>query len=509
KLTFKTAGENNVLEYCIITKSMQDYGVTIEDISNDSLTWTEVTSQTPIVKSKETDPKLTEGSLIYFRKKAVKSLGDEGYRIASPAELLGTVNYPKGAATAGFKLLKTIEGMCKDGSNPLPFSFTSDTRGEIDTIQFRTSGGSAMGTARFTVTIDELQDKTYNYNVKLTDISGITRTDDTLYAYIYFKGEPTNDPTKASIKSSESGGIGLYIYPKSEINNPSGSQEKQHVAGKLGWNNYDPYEDQIGFTTAIKRVYLSNLNDDQRDFRFKIDMGTLNVPVLGRDGEAGYTEVLAAVSKIRYDGVELTEDTDYTVEYYSDKNSSNKDYRAAVITLHADKIEQKAAIDDRDKDTPVYIYLNNGEVITSGITMNLQRTAVAQSNTSFTFTLGKLEPFITIKTTDASGTTTETTRPNYETYYKIRLTIPAKLGNKTDYEVSVKSVTWNGLNISLSVTSPADNTIEIMLDNEMLNELSGITTTVTYPIVIEFSNGYVISNGITMTVNPANNNNND
>jgi hypothetical protein len=509
KLTFKTAGENNVLEYCFITKSMQDYGVTIEDISNDSLTWTEVTSQTPIVKSKETDPKLTEGTLIYFRKKAVKSLGEEGYRIASPAELLGTVNYPKGAATAGFTLLKTIEGMCKDGSNPLTFSFTSDTRGEIDTVQFRTSGGNAMGTAKFTVTIDNLGENNYYYNVKLTDLSGITRTDDTLYAYIYFKGEAVNDPTKASIRSSAEGGIGLYIYPKSEINNPSGIQEKQEVAEKLRWEGYDAYGDQIGFTTAVKRVYLSNLNDDQKDFRFKIDMGTLYVPKLENGDEVTYTEDLAAVKTIRYDGVELTSGTDYNVEYYSAKNGANKDYRAAVITLHADKIEQHAAIDDRDKDTPVYIYLNNGEVITSGITMNLQRTAVAQSNTSFTFTLGKLEPFITIKTTDASGNTTETTQPNYETYYKIRLTIPAKLANKNDYEVSVKTVTWNGLNISLSVTSPADNVIEIMLDNAMLNELPGITTTVTYPIVIEFSNGYVISNGITMTVNPANNNNNN
>ncbi|MBQ3913006.1 MAG: hypothetical protein II694_08545 [Lachnospiraceae bacterium] len=507
KLTFKTAGENNVLEYCIITKSMQDYGVRIEDISNDSLTWTEVTSQTPIVKSKETDPKLTEGTLIYFRKKAVKSLGDEGYRIASPAELLGTVSYPKGAATAGFKLLKTIEGMCKDGSNTLPFSFTSDTRGEIDTIQFRTSGGNAMGTAKFTVTIDELQDKTYNYNVKLTDVSGITRTDDTLYAFIYFKGEPTNDPTKASIRSSEEGGIGLYIYPKSGINNPSNIEEKKHVADKLSWNSYDPYEDQIGFTTAIKRVYLSNLNDDQKDFRFKIDMGTLNVPELDNGSEAN---AVMAVSKIRYDGVELTEDTDFTVEYYEDKNSNNKAYRAAVVTLHADKIEQKAAIDDRDKDTPVYIYLNNGEVISAGVTMNLQRTAAAQNNPSFTYTLGSLEPYITIKTTDSNGTTTEKTERNLDVYHRITLTIPAKLGNKNDYDVSVQTVTWDGTNISLTATKNG-NTIEIVLDDAVLNEMPGksITTTVTKPIVIEFSNGYVISSGITMTVNPAHNNNNN
>ncbi|MBO4505007.1 MAG: hypothetical protein J5728_01115 [Lachnospiraceae bacterium] len=505
KLTFKTAGENNVLEYCIITKTMQDYGVDIQDLSNDSITWTSVSSQTSIVKSKETDAKLTDGSKIYFRKKAVKSLGEEGYMIASPAHLLGTVQYPTGAATQGFTLLQTIEGMCKDGSNPLSFSFMSDTRGEIDTIQFRTSGGNAMGTAKFTVTIGENNDKTYSYNIKLTDLSGITRSDNVLYAYIYFKGEPTNDPTKASIRSNDEGGIGLYIYPKSEIKNPSGNQEMQHVADKLGWNNYDYYSDKIKFSTAIKRVYLSNRDDDQKDFRVKVDFGTHYKPDLDAKAKETYEAAEVEVKEIKYDGVKL-DDTDFSVEYYSDTNSSDKEYRAAVITLHTDKIEQHAAIDDRDNDTPVYIYLSNGEVITSGLTMNLQRTATVK-NKSFAFTEGSLEAWITIKTTDSQGNVTEKQERNLEKYYTIDTTITSGLGGKQNYAVSVKSVTWNGSNILYDIEDSANNTIRVTLNSDLLNGLTGFSTAVTYPIVIEFTNGYVISNGITMTINPANNNN--
>ena len=505
KLTFKTAGENNVLEYCIITKTMQDYGVDIQDLSNDSITWTSVSSQTSIVKSKETDAKLTDGSKIYFRKKAVKSLGEEGYMIASPAHLLGTVQYPTGAATQGFTLLQTIEGMCKDGSNPLSFTFMSDTRGEIETIQFRTSGGNAMGTAKFTVTIGENENKTYSYNIKLTDLSGITRSDNVLYAYIYFKGEPTNDPTKASIRSNDEGGIGLYIYPKSEIKNPSGNQEMQHVADKLGWNNYDYYSDKIKFSTAIKRVYLSNRDDDQKDFRVKVDFGTHYKPNLGAEAKETYEAAEVEVKEIKYDGVKL-DDTDFSVEYYSDTNSSDKEYRAAVITLHTDKIEQHAAIDDRDNDTPVYIYLSNGEVITSGLTMNLQRTATVK-NKSFAFTEGSLEAWITIKTTDSQGNVTEKQERNLEKYYTIDTTITSGLGGKQNYAVSVKSVTWNGSNILYDIEDSANNTIRVTLNSDLLNGLTGFSTAVTYPIVIEFTNGYVISNGITMTINPANNNN--
>ena len=505
KLTFKTAGENNVLEYCIITKTMQDYGVDIQDLSNDSITWTSVSSQTSIVKSKETDAKLTDGSKIYFRKKAVKSLGEEGYMIASPAHLLGTVQYPTGAATQGFTLLQTIEGMCKDGSNPLSFSFMSDTRGEIETIQFRTSGGNAIGTAKFTVTIGENENKTYSYNIKLTDLSGITRSDNVLYAYIYFKGEPTNDPTKASIRSNDEGGIGLYIYPKSEIKNPSGNQEMQHVADKLGWNNYDYYSDKIKFSTAIKRVYLSNRDDDQKDFRVKVDFGTHYKPNLDAKAKETYEAAEVEVKEIKYDGVKL-DDTDFSVEYYSDTNSSDKEYRAAVITLHTDKIEQHAAIDDRDNDTPVYIYLSNGEVITSGLTMNLQRTATVK-NKSFAFTEGSLEAWITIKTTDSQGNVTEKQERNLEKYYTIDTTITSGLGGKQNYAVSVKSVTWNGSNILYDIEDSANNTIRVTLNSDLLNGLTGFSTAVTYPIVIEFTNGYVISNGITMTINPANNNN--
>ena len=195
----------------------------------------------------------------------------------------------------------------------------------------------------------------------------------------------------------------------------------------------------------------------------------------------------------------------FGVEYYEDEDASGHKYRAAVITLHADKIEKHSAIDDRDKDTPVFIYLDNGEVITTGLTMNLQRTAVAR-NTSFTFTSGNLEAWTVTKTTDKDGTVTETRERNIDAYYTISLTIPSNLGGKSDYEVGVKSVTWNDINILYTTKDPSDNTIKVILDNDILNNIPGISTSVTYPIRIEFTNGYVITSGIPMTINPANGN---
>ncbi len=527
KMTFKTAGENNILEYCIITKSMQDYGITIKDLAKNDLVWTAVSSQTPITKTKETESKLTDGSLIYYRKKAVKSLGEEGYAVASPVALLGTVSYPKGAITESFTLLRSIEGMCKGGSNTLSFSFYSDTKGDISAIRFLTNGGTDMGSATFTVTINENgpePSKKYIYNVTLTDLSEITCTRTKLYAYIYFANEPTSDPTKASIRSNDEGGIGLYLYPKSVVNNPSTELARSNAATKLAaegydsWSNYNAHDDKIGFTSAIKRVYMSTRNAealaahlitaellDQTDFRVKVDIGTLYVPELNEGEKEIYTGEKVKVRSIKYDGIEMDGDPYFGVEYYEDEDASGNKYRAAVITFHVDEIEKHSAIDDRDKDTPVYIYLDNGEVITTGLTMNLQRTAVAR-NTSFTFTSGSLEAWIITKTTDKEGVVTETKERNVDAYYSITLTIPANLGGKNDYEVGVKSVTWNDINILYSTQNPTDNTIKVILDSDILNRIPGISTSVTYPIRIEFTNGYVITSGIPMTINPANGN---
>ncbi len=530
KLIFNTAGENNVLEYCVITANQASLGLTIDDITNNNLVWTMVDSSKAIVKTKDGEDKIAEGSKIYFRKKAVKTLGEEGYKIASPAYLLGEVRYPKGAITDSFTVLQSVEGTCKNGNNPLTFSFYSDSKGDINTIQFRTGGNATLkGTAEFKVNITEtgLEDsKKYCYNVTLTDLSDISATRTMLYAYIFFNNESSKDPTTASIRSSEeNGGIGLYIYPKTKIDNPKTNEKKEEVARKLkeagytGWNGYDAEDDRIGFTTEIERVYLSNRDEealaagelesadmlDGTDFRVKLDIGTLYVPDLSAGESEAFTEDKVEITKLKYDSVEISDPRYFKAEYYEDKDSSDKAIRVAVLTIYADEIEKIAQIDDRDKNTPVYIYLSNGEIITTGLTMNFQKTATAKPAT-FTMTAGNLEAWITTKTTEANGSVTETRTRNLDAYYKITLNRPSKLGGKSDYSVGVKSVCWDGNNILYSSENTGTSTITITLDSDLLNQITGITTSVTHDIRIEFTNGYVISGGIPLTINPGSGN---
>ncbi len=516
QMVFKTAGESNILEYCIITADMQKLGVSIENINDKQLTWNEVNSSTPIKKAKDSSNKLEDGTQIYFRRKAVKSLGDENYKMASPVCLLGTLSYPRGAVTESFTLLQTVDGMVKDGNNTLSFSFYSDTKGEIKTVQFRAdAGATACGTAKFKSTVKENdgQDpsKKYTYTVTLTDLSGISKKGTMLYAYIYFGNESASDPTQASIKSDSSAGIGLYIYPRSTSDNPDGNDEKKQTATKLtaagynSWANYSALEDKIGFTSKINRVYMSNRADDQSDFRIRLRLGTLYVPNLNAESSESYSNDKLAVTKIKYDGVELDSSDYFTAEYYEETDSdTGKNYRMAVLTIHADEIEKLSQIDDRDVDTPFYIYLNNGEILTGALTMNLQRTATVRSD-AITFTEGRLSAWIESTTTDATGAVTVTRARDIDQYYTILLDIASSLGGKTNYAVGVKTVTWNGTNILYGAKNVSSG-IEITLDNDLLNGITGLATAVTHDIRIELTNGYVITNELPMTINPSGNN---
>lgn len=521
-MIFKTAGESNILEYCIITDAMQKLGITIDDITNENLKWTAVNSKTAINKSVETDSKLVDNGLIYFRRKAQGKLGDDNYKLASPATQLGIIHYPQGASVENFTLLRTVEGMCKGGNNSLSFSFDSDTNGEIEQIEFRTNGGSA-GTAKYTYNVSDNSDvpgaKPYTYSVQLTDLSGVNVTNALLYAYVYF--DKTSSFENASIKSDNEKGIGLFIYPGTKVNNPSGETETTEVAMKLfgagnaAWENYVYENDKIRFDNAFKRVYMSDrvpgtVSEDKADktqFRFKLDIGSVEIPDISRKSTgtdcAEYaTGSAVTVTKLSYDGVNLPyADGYFTVEYYNDTKTvdgKDRDYRVAVVTVNADVIERNTHIDDRDKDTPIYIFLSNGEVIKSGVTLNLQRTATVNGSASFSFTEGTLEAFKTKKTED--GVTS--TERNLEAYNKINLDIPSNLGGKSNYEVGISTVTWNGINILYSGQREG-NAIKIILDSDLINKIDIGSTSEKHDIIITFTNGYVIDSGIPMTISPA------
>lgn len=538
ELHFKTAGESNNMEYCIITKNMQDLGVSISDLLDDNIKWTTVQSSAAITKSKDSDSKLVDGSLIYFRRKAQGTLGDKNYKLASPVQELARLDYPEGADKDDLTILRTIEGMVKNGANNLYFQFSSDTEGKVEKIEFRNESGG-MGTATFKDNVTK-EDGRYYHNITITDLSDIRKTRSILYAYIYTSGQDLSDYKSAALQSDATKGVALYIYPKTVVNNPENDNEKTILASKLMssedssvdkafWSNYSAESDKIGFTRDMKRVYLSDRTDeaaavsdsgismdmvDQTKFRFVLDMGTLMVPEIAAvDSLAdatdeilkGYVEKYGSekvcVDYIKYDNVKL-DSSSYKVEYYDTNvtDTDEYDYRTAVVTLRADVIERDNRIDDRDKETPVYIYLTNGEVLKSEIKLDLQRTAVAKP-TSIAFTEGNREPYKITKTTDASGAVTESKDRNIDEYEKIELTIPANLGGKTNYDVGVKTVTWDGVNI-LYKAIRSDNTMVIILDSELLNTID-VETSKTCDIRIEMTNGYVISNGIPMTVNPA------
>lgn len=520
-------------EYCIINQDDREGGLDIDNPAQaDELKWHEVSSSNSVAIKRDTD-NVKDESLVYVRRKAYHKLGDADYRLASPVMEVGEIAYPGTISTdsSGILWLQTIAGVCsKDNpSGYIDFSMYSPTNNVIEKIQFvsaasQTSFATLTRSAGDFKSVVELNadpgdtdpDRKYIISTTIMNTSALdsyANDPDTRAMYAYITLE---DSTEA-FKSQSAEGVGLYIHPASKVNNPSGSSaesEKTDIANKLSWTS--AMADAADFATSFTRVYMSNKVYDPDDpiyktkskcdataFRVRVDIGTRVMPELTSPNPGAFKAAgtKVTVEKIKYDGVFFTptigageSKAPFTVEYADTKNSDNEDTRMAVLTINADIIEKNANIDDRNTATPIYIYLSNGEVIKNAVQMNLTETATIKGEAnSWSIIEGSLKEVDT--TTTSSGTGTVTTTVDH---VDRRITLDVF---RSGYDVTLKSVKWNGRDVCTNISKQGDE-ITMDLSNKEINKIDVDVTTSAY-LVFEFDNGFTITSGWKLTINPS------
>ncbi|MCR5521026.1 MAG: hypothetical protein K6F44_03845 [Lachnospiraceae bacterium] len=494
------AGTQTPYEYCIINTSDQADGITINDL--EELTWKVINSTTPVPISRDKN-NADEGSLVYVRKKAVGTLGETGYELASPAYLVGTVNYPGEVSTGSGSItwLTTVAGMCS-GNNPdgyLSFDLYSPTNSFVSEIRF--VDYVSIGTTRETLTrasgdfrcsvitnndpgaTDDTRyiiTTTINSTAKLDRFANEASTRKML-AYI------TLDNSTEAFKSTSDKGVGLYIIPSSKIGNPSGSTKRGdmiEIAQKLGWENYDPDTYEFEYATDFERIAGSTR--DKSIFMIKLDLGTRKIPS-AVPGE--FTNDNVAVSKIIADAKTFTAENGFTVEYADTVNAYSEETAMAVIKVDTAVMEQ--SIDDRNTPVTLTIILNNGEIIENAATVTFKETAnIVGGPYSWTITEGNLIEQ-NESTTINEGVTTITYTD------RVDKTIELKVF-RNDYSVSLLSVKWGDHYVCDSINMVGSD-ITLDLSNRLINKID-VAETTTKPLTFTFDNGFVLSSGFTLTI---------
>lgn len=548
QLEIPTASSDEPYEYCIINQNDIKDGVTIADL--DEITWKSVVTTAPILIN-ETKDKVGNNSRIYVRRKAVNSLGEEGYRLASPYIFLGEVTYPKDITTLENLIwLQTVAGKCNEENSDgrLSFAFYSETNSPITEIQFVdfASTGTKRGAALklnedFTSVVSEnadydssvtsgTEEEHYRYIINTTifstkkvDSVADTAGQRAMLAYIKIK-----DSTEY-FKSDAGKGIGLYLHQATKVNNPKTNTKKTEIASLLGWTGYNASTDYVPYSTQFERIFNSeriyNVNNgyegynnpekcDAASFRVRLDIGTRYLPKSATKGEYESGESnKVTVTKIKYDNVEFkvtdknSENKSYfTVEYAdisgSSEGNSGDQQRMAVITVNADVIEKESQIDDRDKDTPLIIYLSNGEIIADAVTLNLRNTAIVVDYKSHTPGAQSLTLNSLLKTEDVTSVTTNGETKTTVTEHPDDNHIALKKIS-AGYDVSLKQVTWNGCQICRNIATEGEF-ITMDISNELLNQAYMTVTkgsSASKYLIFEFDNGFIINSGWKITIN--------
>lgn len=521
KISVNVASSTSPYEYCIINQDDIKDGIKITDFNK--VTWKPINSSSAITVT-QTDDKVKDGSLVYIRKKAYKSLGDEEYSIASPWILLGTVCYPGDISTGDGKLtcLTTTVGVCNEDNSEgnLTFTMYSPVSSKIKTLKFYKSDlSSQVGSTlnlnedfRCSVSLNPSNggdnDKKYIvtttiYSTAKLDSAISSNENNVLLAKIKLE-----DSTTEFVSSTDNGGVELIIHPKTVVNNPGTSSAKANVAtelakaGNSSWSTYNPDKDFASFTTSFTRLYLSNRIcpsnttpnasiHDPHQFRVKLDIGTRYIP--DKTSEGGFTTNKVEVTKIKYDGVEMNAGTYFTVDYadITDDNKPSWQKRMAVITFNVNEIEKNSAVTARDVEKPVVIYLSNGEVI-KDVKLKLQSTATLKDSTmAISFIKGSIpEKETTTTTVDGKTSTTEKSLPDK---YQVEFNIFDK-----NYNVVCTRASWNGHDV-LSGVSTDNGVLTVTLSNSKLNSIN-VGSTITGPLKFTFDNGFVTESGCRLTI---------
>lgn len=541
QIEIAAASADEPYEYCIINQKDYREGVRIESVKE--LKWRTVNSQTPVSVSKTKD-KVDESSLVFVRRKAIKELGNDDYQIASPVMPLGSIEYPNDITGVDSKLkwLVTVAGRCNPDNidGKLNFRFYSDTNSPISQIKFvdYASTGTVRGTLKinedFTSTVSENGD----YDPTNADTSDKYHyryiIDTSIFSTAKIDSAAANNKNRRMLanitvmdsddefKSTSEKGIALMIHPATVVNNPSNDTAKQNIADKLGWDkNASDYtaKFKVPYSAKFERVVNSQKTTDDTQFRIRLDIGTRKVPAI----DAGTQQpVLSAnnveITQIKYDGVTFAKDASgrngkkyFTVEYAdiegTTSNNSGDEQRMAVVTVNVDAIEMNAEVDDRDKDTPLWIYLSNGEILKESVTINLRNTAVivdysTKAKGAQAITINeplKLQDKVIVTGTNGQSEEKFTEHPDD---YHICL---KKF--QDDYSVSLDKVTWNGQNICRNIVSSGEY-ITMDISNKALNDIydaMAADDSQSASIRFEFDNGFVITTGWKITFNKARN----
>lgn len=461
-LTIKAASSSKPFEYTILPKGTE--------LNYQTADWKEISSNSAVSINSKTAP---AGSRIYVRLKSVQASDTTEFALASvETDITGAngIDYPPAIQTTQLTTLVSTAGICRTdvSTSHLSFVLYSSTSATVSSIDFYDAYGNKKGSVTCSSTVAKNTGSTgvndrYIITTKITSTEAVDAfTNESLYAYITLSNQEV-------IKSTAAAGVILYLYPCTVVNNPS---------------------NETGYATAFKRIYMSNDENDDSSFKFKLDFGTEKVA--DPTGINKFTQEATAIRFIKYSGYTLKKDKDYTVEYGSYVNSDNETVATATVTVNVSVMEKAASIKTTDQELPLIISLNNGETLNNHIFITMICTATIDNTPiAWSVTEGSLKEKNTTTVTNSDGTTsTVTTDVNS---YTITLTLFSNT-----YDVSVSNVTWNGISIFNSATV-SQGKATIYLSNAKINKLD-TEVTETHNVVITLSNGYVIDSGCKLTI---------
>ncbi|MBR4343151.1 MAG: hypothetical protein IKP88_10705 [Lachnospiraceae bacterium] len=525
-LSVSVATDSAPYEYCIITQKDVEDGVTIDNVKE--LTWNSISDskQVTITKSKAGD-----GSLIYVRKKAKGKLGEEDYELASPSYELSKLSYPLELSSQedGLYWLSTISGVCRpeNTGSYLTFNSYSAVNEVISEIQFVAYDSTTSfttitlksGTDTFKSVIRELTDEEksklpdgkedYKYLITTTIMSTAAidslGTDDTKRELLLNFKQGNSE----LVKSTAEHGVAIYIHPKSVIKNPSQSEESAMNSRKIKKVSGDHGE----YLTSFSRLYGSTFiysryssdwkKCDASVFSFVVEIGTKNSPIVHSQGEFDSNE--RNITKLEYDGITFTEQDMrdntypcYVVNYYELNGK-----RYAIVTVDTWAMEKNSQIKDDCIEKVLNVYLSDGEVIKDQIKITYDKTAfvvaddkAAEASSGSWVITGPLNTEITTTTTVGGVPTTTTTLDDLGTVIWLKLKYPSAT-------VNLLNVTFKGISICKNITK-SGGYIKCEISKELMNRIieSYKTTGVSAFVQFTFDNGYVLSEGYQIIVNP-------
>jgi len=491
KLVFQNASTTSPYEYCVVAeddfKEITSGKYEITDEQN--VTWKTSSSVTPIEIKKSEAP---EKCRVFYRKKAIGSLGQDNFELATEYTCTAPIEYAKTTeagtihqVTAGSQTVignnglykaELIDGQCtKDNSQGyITFTLYSRYQQKVSEIYLSQTPGNKMDSSckpeivSSVVTNASPTDKDDKYIITTTikqitlseSMKNALNTRDEIDIYAYIKLDSADSSGAADIVSDDTKGLKIVMSKKSEVQKPV-STDASNVTEVNRW---------FGATSS------SGSNDQFENFWFNISYG-------GKSSEKA-----SDVKEIKLGNIMLDKGTDYTVV---NNNGIGK------VTVNLDKIEIKEkAYTCFGAKKYLIITLDNGEVLSKDVTVKLIPPVTLDDVYAWAFMKGGLPD--TEQTTTITGSNNQTiTSTKYVNNYSASYsrTTGENNGNSVD-TITFESAKVDGKNVVYGASS---NKIEFS-NNELKKLDSGSGkkveiifkvkyTNATEPIIFKISNG--------------------